>query len=220
MVASSYQGVMVDFSGAGTRGPLGTRLGCRCIVSLLRLALAARRRFVHRIARARDGGRLGHGRFRRSPKPCRDHADIARLSRGPLICGCAQNVRSRPACGETFGIQPSKFRATLISGQRREGSSGGLGVQMMGLELPTAVITICARWRTVISCGLPRFTTQPGNSPGAAASKDQAMDQIAYIAKTARLTAIAVQGDGRPRACLGDELRQGTRPSLACMPGP
>ena len=67
-------------------------------------------------------------------------------------------VSLRPWSKETTGSQPSSWRALVMSGRRRGGSSCGSSSKRMRLEEPVSAMTRRAQSSTVFSAGLPRLT--------------------------------------------------------------
>src|SRR5262249_26169458 len=75
------------------------------------------------------------------------------------------SVRRRPSPGVTSGSQPGRRRASVMSGRRCFGSSGGSSRCTMRLVPPTMPRIIFATSTTVNSRGFPMFTGPTWSEP-------------------------------------------------------
>ena len=133
--------------------------------------------------------------------PARPASPSVRSSRSCVRC---------PPAGRSCGSHPSSRRASVMSGQRRVGSSVGSGSKTTSDVDPVTSRTKCARSSIERSSGLPMLTG-PVSDESSRASRPG--DLVVDEAQAPRLAAVAVDGQGLAPQRLHDEV--GHDPAVA-----
>ena len=101
-------------------------------------------------------------------------------------------VRASPSSSGVVGSQPSAFRASVMSGRRRVGSSAGSGRCTIGEDEPSSATTVRASSSTVYSSGLPMLT---GPVRSESNSATQPAHLVVDVAEAPGLAPVAVDGE-------------------------